>query len=60
MKKHSGLLAGLLWKADGRAVLPHISAPTIPETASQIVADHIKTFRLTRAIPQTIDLIKGY
>jgi len=53
-------LTSTLWQHPQVTVLPHISAPTIPETASQIVADHIKTFRLTRAIPQTIDLIKGY
>ena len=41
-------------------MLPHISATTDLETASDIVARNIKLFQLKKKIPQSIDLKRGY
>ncbi len=49
-----------LWHHPKVSVLPHISATTNVETASKIVADNIKNFRINGAIPESVDLEKGY
>jgi glyoxylate/hydroxypyruvate reductase A len=41
-------------------VLPHISAPTTPATAAQIVAANVQAFRQTGQLPATVDMIRGY
>lgn len=48
------------WKHESITVLPHISAPTHPISASKIVAENIKIFRLTGTIPPSVDPIRGY
>lgn len=48
------------WKHDRVTVLPHISAPTHPVSASNIVALNIKHYRLTGNIPPAVDPIRGY
>lgn len=49
-----------LWGHPGITVLPHISAPTDLQSASRIVADNIRSYRQTGAIPRTIDIARGY
>lgn len=48
------------WINDRVTVLPHISAPTHPVSASEIVAKNIKCYRLTGKIPVTVDPVRGY
>jgi glyoxylate/hydroxypyruvate reductase A len=48
------------WQHDSITVLPHISAPTHPVSASEIVADNIKQYRLTGNIPPAVDPVRGY
>ncbi|WP_369922464.1 2-hydroxyacid dehydrogenase [Marinomonas polaris] len=48
------------WLHDSITVLPHISAPTHPVSASEIVATNIKQYRLTGNIPPAVDLLRGY
>ena len=50
----------ILWKHKKVTILPHISANTDLETASDIVARNIKLFQLKKKIPQSIDLKRGY
>jgi len=48
------------WDHPHVTVLPHISAPTNPTTASAIAADNIETFLQTGAIPAGVDRETGY
>ncbi|NLQ16656.1 glyoxylate/hydroxypyruvate reductase A [Marinomonas sp. M1K-6] len=48
------------WRHESVTVLPHISAPTHPISASNIVASNIKRYRLTGDIPPAVDPIRGY
>lgn len=48
------------WAHPQVTVLPHISAPTIISTASQIVAENIGNYLAAGKIPQTVDRQKGY
>lgn len=48
------------WEHDNITVLPHISAPTMTETACAIAANNIKTYFETGEIPETIDRTRGY
>jgi glyoxylate/hydroxypyruvate reductase A len=50
----------LYWQNASVTVLPHISAPTHPVSASDIVASNIKNFRLTGDIPPAVDPVRGY
>jgi glyoxylate/hydroxypyruvate reductase A len=50
----------ILWKHKSVTVLPHISANTDIETASNIVCKNIKIYRLKNKIPKSIDLVRGY
>ena len=49
-----------LWEHPGITVLPHISAPTDKETASQVVAQNIRHYRKTGDIPVSVNKTKGY
>lgn len=49
-----------LWSHPGVTVLPHISAPTDMQSASQIAADNITAFLATGAIPPGVDRARGY
>lgn len=48
------------WQHKSVTVLPHISAPTHPVSASRIVAANIDRFRITNEIPSAVDPIRGY
>jgi glyoxylate/hydroxypyruvate reductase A len=50
----------ILWKHKNITVLPHISAHTDVDTASDIVCKNIKSYRLTSKIPKSVDLKRGY
>jgi len=49
-----------LWEHPKVSVLPHISAMTNRETASQVIANNIVRFRQDGSIPQSVDLERGY
>ena len=49
-----------LWKNKNVTVLPHISAHTDMDTASNIVCKNIKMYRLKNRIPKSVDLKRGY
>ncbi|GGB33303.1 glyoxylate/hydroxypyruvate reductase A [Roseibium aquae] len=49
-----------LWSHPKITVLPHISAPTIPETACRLLARNIRTYLETGAIPDHVDHSRGY
>lgn len=53
-------MASPLWSHPRITVLPHISAPTNPETAAAIVAGNIATYRQSGTLPATIDFQRGY
>jgi len=48
------------WSHEKITVLPHISAPTHIESAGDIVAKNIRTYRLNGQLPIYIDWKKGY
>ncbi|MBU2978047.1 glyoxylate/hydroxypyruvate reductase A [Alteromonas sp. C1M14] len=48
------------WQHPKVSVLPHISAPTHPCSASQIVAENIRRYRRTGQLPETVDTGRGY
>ena len=48
------------WINDRVTVLPHISAPTHPMSACEIVAKNINHYRLTDEMPTTVDPVQGY
>lgn len=50
----------ILWKHKKITILPHISANTDLDTASDIVAKNIKFYQLKKKIPKSIDLVRGY
>lgn len=50
----------LLWDHQDITILPHISAPTDMDTASDIVSQNIRTYRDSGALPQTIERQRGY
>ena len=50
----------VLWKHKNVTVLPHISANTDIDTASDIVSKNIKKYRLKNKIPKSINMQKGY
>ena len=50
----------ILWKHKNVTVLPHISAHTDVDTASDIVSKNIKMYRLKKKIPKSVDLARGY
>ena len=52
--------ASILWKHKNVTVLPHISAHTDMDTASDIVCKNIKMYRLKNRIPKSVDKVRGY
>jgi glyoxylate/hydroxypyruvate reductase A len=48
------------WNHPRITVLPHISAPTDRQTAAEIVAANIRTYRSTARLPSTVDFARGY
>jgi glyoxylate/hydroxypyruvate reductase A len=50
----------ILWKHKNVTVLPHISAHTDMDTASNIVCKNIKMYRLKNRIPKSVDMVRGY
>jgi glyoxylate/hydroxypyruvate reductase A len=50
----------VLWKHKNVTVLPHISAHTDMDTASNIVCKNIKMYRLKNRIPKSVDMARGY
>jgi glyoxylate/hydroxypyruvate reductase A len=48
------------WNHPAITVLPHISAPTDRQTAAEIVAANIRTYRSTARLPSTVDFARGY
>lgn len=49
-----------LWRLKNVSVLPHVSAPTPPASATKIVAQNITTYRATQTLPDLVDLEIGY
>lgn len=49
-----------LWKHEAVTVLPHISAPTDPETAAAIVAENIDTYRKNGTLPSSVNMRRRY
>lgn len=52
--------ASNLWQHPKIAVLPHISATTNLQSAAKVVAENIERYRRTAAIPEAVDLTRGY
>ncbi|GAA0829756.1 glyoxylate/hydroxypyruvate reductase A [Marinomonas arenicola] len=48
------------WQHPNISVLPHVSAPTHPASASQIVANNIRRYRERGEMPQIVDVNIGY
>lgn len=48
------------WSMPTVTVLPHISAQTPPESASNVVAQNITNYRLKGTLPKAVDLLRGY
>ncbi|CUB02604.1 2-hydroxyacid dehydrogenase [Marinomonas fungiae] len=48
------------WTHPNITVLPHISAPTTPQSAAQIVAQNIRNYRHLSLLPKTVDTQLGY
>lgn len=49
-----------IWSNPKVTVLPHISAPTNMHTASEVVANNIRTYREHDVIPKSVDIKVGY
>jgi len=49
-----------LWQHPDITILPHISAPTNINSACDIVAKNILSFRATRQIPNAVSKVNGY
>lgn len=50
----------ILWKHKSVTILPHISANTDFDSASDIVAKNLRLFKLKKKIPKFVDLQRGY
>ncbi|TXR54321.1 2-hydroxyacid dehydrogenase [Reinekea thalattae] len=50
----------VIWQHEKITVLPHISAATNIETASQIVAKNILNYRKDGTLPELVDIQRGY
>lgn len=48
------------WSHPRVTVLPHISAPTKPETSANIVAKNYNHWKATGELPKTVDIKRGY
>lgn len=49
-----------LWGHPSVTILPHVSAPTTPSTASLIVAENLSRYFATGEIPAAVDRQRGY
>jgi len=49
-----------LWEHANISILPHISATTNLQSASQVVAENILNYRENAVIPESVDLKQGY
>ena len=49
-----------LWAHPNVTILPHVSAPTTPSTASLIVAENLTRYFATGEIPTAVDRQRGY
>jgi len=49
-----------LWTHPAVTVLPHVAAPTDPASAIAIAAGHITAYRATGAIPEGVNLARGF
>ena len=52
--------ASILWKHKNVTMLPHISAHTNMETATDIFYKNIRMYRLKNRIPKSVDKVRGY
>jgi glyoxylate/hydroxypyruvate reductase len=50
----------IVWRQTNLTVLPHISAPTDFDSSASIVARNVACYRETGAMPDTVDLHRGY
>lgn len=50
----------ILWKHKNITILPHISAHTDPDTASDVVSKNIKLYRSKNRIPRSVNIVRGY
>jgi glyoxylate/hydroxypyruvate reductase A len=50
----------ILWKHKSVTILPHISANTDFDSASDIVVKNLRLFKLKKKIPKFVDLQRGY
>lgn len=48
------------WQLPSCTLLPHVAAPTNPETASVIIAENIRRYTATGCIPPAVDFERGY
>lgn len=48
------------WQLPHATLLPHVAAPTNPETASTIIADNLRRYDETGEIPESVNLERGY
>ncbi|MBR7888302.1 glyoxylate/hydroxypyruvate reductase A [Marinomonas sp. A79] len=48
------------WQHESVTVLPHISAPSHPGSASERVAANVRQYRLTGIVPDAVDFSRGY
>lgn len=49
-----------MWDHPSVTVLPHITAPTDPETAAQVIAEAVAAYRRSGRPPEGVDLDAGY
>ena len=49
-----------LWQNENVTVLPHIAAPTDPQSAAAIAAANISNYRTSGKLPITVDLERGF
>ena len=49
-----------LWARSDITILPHISAPTLMDSASKIVVKNIRHYRKTGTLPAVVDRMAGY
>lgn len=49
-----------VWHWPNATILPHVAAPTNPDTASRMIANNIKHYVTTGEMPQCVDPKRGY
>lgn len=52
--------SSLFWSHSKITVLPHISAPTSPQTSAALVARNIRQWRTSGELPKTVNMQRGY